>query len=108
MYIELTKNEMISDLVADEYANWGYDEAELIVDWLEEYELAIDEPVSFDRVAIRCEFSAMPIEDLEQAYDHLFEPGEVTGWDLETWADALSDYTSVLGITSDCVVFAQF
>jgi len=54
----LSTNEMINELLADEYASWTYEEAETIINWYEELEQDTGNPIEFDRVAIRCDWAS--------------------------------------------------
>jgi hypothetical protein len=53
MYITLTESDMINELVNDQYANFSYNGAQAIVQFLTE----VCPDSEFDRVAIRCDFS---------------------------------------------------
>ena len=53
----LTTDEAIQLLLADDNASWSRDGARAIVEYLEQLEEDTDEPLQFDRVAIRCDFT---------------------------------------------------
>lgn len=53
----LRKSEMVDTLMGDEYANWSYNGASALIEWLEQFEEDTGEEMKFDRVALRCEFS---------------------------------------------------
>ena len=53
----LTTDEAVQLLLADDNANWSLDGARAIVEYLEQQEDENDEPLQFDRVAIRCNFT---------------------------------------------------
>ena len=57
MKITLSTTEAIDILRSDEYANWSYDGAKALVEWLERYEDETGEEYELDRVALRCDFS---------------------------------------------------
>ena len=56
-------------LLNDEYANWSYEGAEALINYLEELSEDIGENVEFDGVALRCEYSEYAsLEDLKADY----------------------------------------
>lgn len=58
MYVEMTTNQMVHILLKDEYANWSYEGATALIEYLEEFETWNSEsPLEFDPVALRCEFT---------------------------------------------------
>ena len=69
----LTTNEAVTELLKDEYANWSYEAALALVEWLEELEDSSGEPIEFDPVALRCEFSEYTATDLVEAYGMTLE-----------------------------------
>ena len=56
IYIEPTRNELINILLADSYANWSYDCAEALIEYLEEVYFSDDMHLEFCHVALRCEY----------------------------------------------------
>ena len=64
----LSTNEMINELLADEYAGWTYDEAEALVNCYEELEDQQGEAIEFDRVAIRCDWTSATEEEAREMY----------------------------------------
>ena len=69
----LTTNQAVNELMADEYANWSYEAATALVEWLEELEDSSGEPIEFDPVALRCEFSEYTATDLVEEYSMTLE-----------------------------------
>jgi len=65
----LSTNEMINELLADEYAGWTYDEAEALVNFYEDLEDQLDEVIEFDPVSIRCEWVSATEEEVREMYD---------------------------------------
>ncbi len=58
MFIKvMTTEQMINDLVCDEYANWSLEGARALVEYLEEWSDMAEQPIEWDRVAIRCDFN---------------------------------------------------
>ena len=64
----LSTSQAVQELMADEYANWSYEAATALVEWLEELEDSSGEPIEFDPVALRCEFSEYTATDLVEEY----------------------------------------
>ena len=64
----LTNAECVRELLNDEYANWTRTGAEALVVWLAVHE-SDTEPMEFDRVALRCEWSEYETY-AEAATDH--------------------------------------
>ena len=71
IYIPSSRNEMIQYLLRDEYANWSYDAAVAIIDYLEQLSDDIGEPVELNRVDIRCQFSEFDKDGLEFNYGYI-------------------------------------
>ena len=69
----LSTNQAVNELMADEYANWSYEAATALVEWLEELEDSSGEPIEFDPVALRCEFSEYTATDLVEEYSMTLE-----------------------------------
>ena len=69
----LSTNQAVTELMADEYANWSYEGATALVEWLEELEDSSGEPIEFDPVALRCEFSEYTATDLVEEYSMTLE-----------------------------------
>ena len=69
----LTTNQAVNELMADEYANWSYEAALALVEWLEELEDSSGEPIEFDPVALRCEWTEYRAADLMEAYSMTLE-----------------------------------
>lgn len=57
MHETLTTSQIADALLADDNAAWTYAGARALAEYLEEYEDQTGEPLEFDRVAIRCEYS---------------------------------------------------
>lgn len=70
MKTTLSTTEAIDILRGDEFANWSYEGAKALVEWLEEIEIAHNGELELDRVALRCEFSEYR-SLIEWATDHL-------------------------------------
>jgi hypothetical protein len=57
MKTTLTTTEAIDILRGDEFANWSYNGAKALVEWLEQYEDETGCEFDFCRVTLRCDFS---------------------------------------------------
>ena len=53
----ISTSQAVTELLKDEYAQWSHEAATALVDWMEELEESTGEPIEFDPVALRCEFS---------------------------------------------------
>ena len=53
----LTTSEIAHELFQDENANWSYNGAYALANYLQELEEDLGESIEFDAVAIRCDFS---------------------------------------------------
>tara|TARA_R110002126_G_scaffold88080_2_gene211275 strand:+ start:235 stop:528 length:294 start_codon:yes stop_codon:yes gene_type:complete len=69
----LSTNQAVTDLLKDEYANWSLAAAIALVDWLEELEDSSGEPIEFDPIALRCDFSEYTATELVEAYSMTLE-----------------------------------
>ena len=101
MFVTLTTMEVVDRLLADEYANWTRAGAWAMAEYLEEMEA--DQPIEFDRVAIRCDYS-----EYGSACDAAAEllGGE---WDDDAEAvDALERQTTVIGVKGGGVIVQAF
>ena len=69
----LSTNQAVTELMADDNANWSYEAATALVEWLEELEDSSGEPIEFDPVALRCDFSECTATDLVEEYSMTLE-----------------------------------
>lgn len=76
MYQNTSTNEAIAQLMEDQYANWSWDGAKALIEYLEELEGDIGKPIELDTVALRCDFSEYD-SVLEAAEYHDFIPDEI-------------------------------
>lgn len=77
----MTTYEVAHELFQDKNANWSYNGAFALANYLQEYEESTGEELELDVVAIRCEFSEY--SSLESWADEYF------GGDAQTVANAL-------------------
>ena len=73
MYTNLSTDEAIKLLKEDDNADWSWDGATALIEYLEDLEDSLDKPIEFDRVALRCEYSEYS-SALEAAQDYGFNP----------------------------------
>ena len=67
IYIKQTAYMVADELLQDEWANWSYDGAYALAEYLEE--LSEDVDIELDIVAIRCEFNEYSnLEELKKCY----------------------------------------
>ena len=65
----LTINDIASDLLADEYANWSYAGAHALAEYLDQMEEEAGMDIEYDRVAIRCDYAEYgSLEDWSEEY----------------------------------------
>lgn len=57
MKMTLTTTDIARELSGDENANWSWEGAHALADYLEDYEESTGEEMELDIVAIRCDFS---------------------------------------------------
>ena len=68
MFNTLTTNQAVNELMADEYADWSYEAATALVEWIEALEDSTGESIEFDPVALRCEWTEATATELEESY----------------------------------------
>ena len=106
MFTTVTRTTAIEVLMSDTYANWAYEEASALVDWHEELEEAIGEPMAFDYVAIRCEWSSGHIDEVLANYSH------TNGWVVfdttEDKLEWLQNFTQVIVLKDDNILYINF
>ena len=68
----ISEYEFTKDLLNDEYANWSYNGACALFEYLTNFEEDTGEQIEFDRVALRCDFSEYDnLEDILSQYDSI-------------------------------------
>ena len=73
MFNTLSTNQAVQELLKDEYANWSYEAATALVEWIEDFEENQGEPIEFDPIGLRCEFSEYTATDLMEEYSMTLE-----------------------------------
>ena len=106
MFTTVTRAMAVEVLMSDTYATWTYEEASALFDWYEELEEAIDEPIAFDYVAIRCEWSSGHINEVLANYSNLNE--DVVLDTMEDKLEWLQSFTQVIVLKNDNILYIQF
>lgn len=88
--LTLTTKQAANILMDDTYANWSYDGAHALAEYLEQLSADIGEDMDLDRVAIRCQFSEYdslsdlltdyPDEDEETILDRVVATDNESYW----------------------------
>jgi len=100
----LSTSEAANMLVADDNADWSYEGARRLIEYIEEIESETGVEIDFDRVALRCEFTEY--SSIDDAMSQYVTNEELVGIDdPEEW---LSERTTVLMLKSDGVVIQDF
>lgn len=91
----LSIEEMMHDLICDEYARWTPQGARALVEYLEELSDDIGEDIVWDRVALRCDYS------------------EFTSWDdvccsYELDEEEIRERTTVIEFGNSGVILQEF
>ena len=75
MKIELSTQEAVNILLNDEYANWSRGAALALIEYYESIENECGEPIDFDPVAIRCDWTEYSsIDEASKAYSNVLAP----------------------------------
>tara|TARA_R110001606_G_scaffold121484_1_gene253686 strand:- start:97 stop:390 length:294 start_codon:yes stop_codon:yes gene_type:complete len=73
MFNTLSTNQAVQELLKDEYASWSYEAATALVEWIEDFEENQGEPIEFDPIGLRCEFSEYTATELVEEYSMTLE-----------------------------------
>jgi hypothetical protein len=68
---QLSVSEAAHQLLNDDYANWSYEGAHAIADYLDDLQEECGGDWSFDVVAVRCDYSELSAADLVDSYGYL-------------------------------------
>ena len=72
MIKQVHEYEFIDSLTKDEYANFSYNGASALYDYLTDLEYDMDQEIEFDRVAIRCDYSEYKtLDKILNQYDNI-------------------------------------
>ena len=107
--VTIDKGDFVARLVADKNASWSAEGAEALFDYLDEESYVLGEPIEFDLIALRCEYSEDTVDDLIDQYDIDVSDAED---DEDEKTDIVRGYlernTTIVGETSDGFVYAVF
>lgn len=102
IYIEQTTSDIVNALMADDYADWSYEGAKALAEYLEQLSDDTGINVELDTVAIRCEFSEYTMDALRDSYDML------EGLTDERAIELLQEHTTVIVVDNDTVIIGEF
>jgi hypothetical protein len=94
VYTELTEHQIADKLLADDNADWTYEQARALADYLIICAENAKMPLALDYVAIRRDFSAYP-----SALEALSEYQDTAGLDESSALEMLYEHNSVLHAT---------
>ncbi len=102
----LTNHDIAYLLLADDNASWTRGAANGIAEYLQQLSDDIGEPIEFDRVAIRCDYSEYTFESIQSAYSNCcdFEDCE----DNDDVIAVLADHTCIVWHDEDTIVIQDF
>ena len=107
--VTMGKADFVERLIADKNASWSVEGAEALFEYLDELSYDICEPIEFDLVGLRCDYSEDTVDDLIDQYDIDVSDAE---HDEDEKTDLVRDYlernTAIVGETSDGFVYAVF
>ena len=107
--VNVYKSEFVDYLAADKHASWSVEGAEALFEYLDEMSDDTGEPIEFDLVGLRCDYSEDTVDELIDQYD--IDVSDAEG-DEDEKTDIVRDYlernTAIVGETSDGFVYAVF
>ena len=82
MYTNLSSDKAVKKLMkGDGWLHWSWDGAKALIEYLENLEDSLDEPIKFDKVAFQCEYSEY--ESVPQAAEHYGFDADEYGFDAD-------------------------
>ena len=112
MIKNLSTNEMAREIEEDEYNNFTYNQAERLIEYLEEMEEETGETIEFDSVAIRCDFSASTQEEILSDYSNLIDDEDIEEMDKEEIdeyiVNFLQENTLYIDFIDGCFIYQAF
>ena len=103
MNIYINTNEMIDVLMQDTDASWTYEETTALIGYYEDLEQDLDEPLDFDRTAIRCDWSSSTIDEAIANYSEVL----TVFADYTAKLNWLQDRTQVIEL-DDSILYMDF
>lgn len=104
MIIKTLSTSQFADLLLnDQYANWSYEGANLLAEYLEDISEDIGEPIEADIVAVRCEWSELSEDDLLASYGYKVDSCCYTDRDehLGELVEMMRDETTIVEFDSN-------
>ena len=103
IYTELSERQIADKLLADDNADWTYEQARAMAAYLIDYAESTGEPLEFDRVAVRCDYAPYP-----SALEALSEYQDTAGLDEDEALATLSDNTYVIQCDDDTIIIQNY
>jgi hypothetical protein len=102
IYIKQTSSMIADELLQDEWANWSYEGAHALAEYLEELSEETGSNIELDIVSIRCEFTEYSMSTLRDNYDML------EGLTNSRAIELLQEHTQVIVVDNDTVIIGDF
>jgi len=100
----MTTNEVARELLNDDNADWSYNGAVALAEYLESFEEDTGQEIEFDRVAIRCDFSEYETAlECVRNYDFEADPDDEDDQE-EAALDYLREHTSVIEFEGGIII----
>jgi len=100
IYIQLSNDDMISDLMQDDNAGWTRSQATALAEYYAQLSDDLGEGIEWDAVAIRCEWD---VYDSEEELVNAYENGrEITNF------NDIHDRTTVLTCSDETILLQEF
>jgi len=101
----MTTNEVARELLNDDNADWSYNGAVALAEYLESFEEDTGQEIEFDRVAIRCDFSEYETAlECVRNYDFEADPDDDEDDQEEAALDYLREHTSVIEFEGGIII----
>lgn len=89
--------------------NFSYEGLSILFDYFQEYEDSTGEEIELDVIAICCEYSEEPWQDIAESYDIDLSQYDDDEDRISAVQDYIQDHSQYCGITDDgSIVYAQF
>ena len=106
LFQTLTVSQAAHQLLNDEYANWSYEGAHALADYLDDlWEDCCPPEFGFCHVAVRCDYSEMSLDDLVNSYGYLIDrsiPSD-RSW-LENCSEVMEELMEAIGDRTHCLI----
>ena len=111
IYETLTITQIAQAIYNDDNANWSYEGAYAIAEYLEDLSDDLGENIELDVVAIRCEYSEYTLEEFVEAYSTYFDwMTDDEREDFGTVVEHIEQYTTVVygNSAQDIIIVQEF